>query len=102
MLSQFKRGCQEHEIGWRDIMRNVRIVGVLVPIAWNAGGGTLQIGLQATDEQEYYLESDAFGPALSQCIRSRVTVCGELYLREGKNVLRVESFAPASIKDRID
>ena len=83
-------------------MRKVRIVGVLVPIAWNAGGGMLQIGLQATDEQEYYLESDAFGPALSQCIRRRVTVSGELYLSEGKNVLRVEAFAPAPINERID
>ena len=70
----------------------LRIQGLIVPVAWDEEGNPLSIAVSTFDEEEYIVERDIKGQQLFGLLREQVEVRGEVRIRDGAKTIKVKKY----------
>jgi non-canonical (house-cleaning) NTP pyrophosphatase len=70
----------------------VRIKGILVPVAWDADGNVTKAAVATFNEEEYVVEEDEKGKRLLSLMQQVVEVSGVVKKEAGNKIITVENF----------
>jgi hypothetical protein len=70
----------------------LRIQGLIVPVAWDEEGNPLSIAVSTFDEEEYIVERDIKGQQLFGLLREQVEVRGKVHTGDGAKTIKVKKY----------
>ncbi len=70
----------------------LKIQGLVVPVAWDEGGNPLSTAVSTFDEEEYIVEKDIKGDQLFGLLREEVEVTGVLGIKDGIKTIKVTKY----------
>ena len=76
------------------MLKNPRttIHGIVIPDAWDDSGNVVAVAVFTFQEQKIRIVDDRLGRTLKRHMRQRVTVDGEMFLRDQAPFLRVHRY----------
>jgi len=78
----------------RQSKKEIKLTGILVPMDWNTKGKITEIGISATNEEEYKIyKSSPFFDELQKLISQQIYLSGSIILnQDGKPLLHVKNY----------